>query len=176
MNWVLILCLSLIFASCQSLKVKNYVTLDLEYPEYQQTLKKLDTFLGSKLRNRNEAHITVITPPEFNLITAAKIPPETIHQEWEKWPQKTFKKLCLGEGIVTENKNIFKTYYLVVETNDLLNFRQYLKNKYVLANFKADSYYPHITIGFTEKDLHFEQGVIKDQKSCPKKLQTILQQ
>lgn len=98
MNWVL-LCVCLFVLSCQNqplasdkkpASIKSYVSLDLEYPEYQQALNKFDAFLGTTLINRGEAHVMVIT------------------------------------------------------------------------------------LGFTEKDLHFEQGVIKNQKSCPKKLQPLL--
>ncbi len=181
MNWVL-LCVSLFIFSCQNqplaadkkpASIKSYVSLDLAYPEYQQTLNKLDAFLSTKLINRGEAHITVITPPEFTKITA-KVSPETIHQEWEEWKTKTFKKVCLGEGSLKEKNQVLKTYYVVVEAPELLAFREYLKNKYAVVDFKANVFYPHITLGFTEKDLHFEQGVIKDLKSCPKKLQHLL--
>ncbi|MES2803890.1 MAG: hypothetical protein V4654_15465 [Bdellovibrionota bacterium] len=181
MNWVL-LCVSLFVLSCQNqplasskkpASTKSYVSLDLEYPEYQQTLNKLDAFLSTSLVNRGEAHITVITPPEFKTLTA-KISAETIHQEWEEWKTKNFKKVCLGEGSLKEKNLVFKTYYIVVEASELLAFREHLKNKYAVENFKASVFYPHITLGFTEKDLHFEQGVIKDRKSCPKNLQQLL--
>lgn len=189
MNWVL-LCVSFLVLSCQNqplavnkkpASVKSYVSLNLEYPEYQQTLERLDTFLGTKLANRGEAHITVITPPEFKSLTA-KASTETIHQEWEEWKTKTFKKVCLGEGqLITkgegslkEKNKVLKTYYVVVEAPELLAFREYLKNKYAVEDFNASVFYPHITLGFTEKDLHFEQGVIKDPKSCPQKLQHLL--
>lgn len=181
MKWVL-LCFSLLVVSCQNqpvigdkkpASVKSYVSLDLEYPEYQQTLNKLDTFLGSNLVNREEAHITVLTPPEFKTIST-NAAPETIHQEWEDWKSKKFKKVCLGEGIFKEKKKILKTYYVVVESSELLAFRKYLKAKYNVKDFNAEIFYPHITLGFTEKDLHFEQGVIKDQKSCPQELQHLL--
>lgn len=181
MNWVLIY--ALLFAvGCQNKPVmankkpasdKNYVSLDLEYPEYKATLDRLDGFLGTMLVNRGEAHITVITPPEFNIISN-KISAEVIHQEWQQWKTKTFKNVCLGEGRLKEKKQILKTYYIVVDTPDLLSFREYLKQKYAVDGFMAARFYPHITLGFTQKDLHFEQGVIKDKNSCPANLQHLL--
>lgn len=166
MKWVL-LCFCLWAAP------KTYVSLDLEYPGYQKTLKNLDLFLGKNLANRSEAHITVITPPEFKILSE-KIPAEQIHQEWDTWKRKSFQQSCLGEGKYSENGKLLKTYYVVINSEDLLAFRKYLKKKYDVTAFNADSFYPHITIGFTEKDLHFEQGVIKDSKSCPKELQKFL--
>lgn len=181
MKWVLI-CVGLFAVSCQNkaivnnkkpASIKNYVSLDLEYPEYQQILKNLDAFLGTTLINRGEAHITVITPPEFKILNT-KVSAEVIHQEWGLWTAKNFKKVCLGEGSITEKKKNLKTYYVVVDTPDILAFREHLKVKYDVPEFQASVFYPHITLGFTEKDLHYEQGVIKDQKSCPQKLQHLL--
>lgn len=181
MKWVL-LCALLFAVGCQNKEVttdkkpasiKNYVSLDLEYPEYKATLERLDTFLGTKLVNRGEAHITVITPPEFKTLTE-KISAETIHQEWENWQTKIFEKVCLGEGTVKEKNKVLKTYYIVVHAPEVKGFRMFLKNKYGVENFNPDMFFPHITLGFTEKDLHFEQGVVKDPKSCPQKLQHLL--
>lgn len=181
MKWVL-LCSVLFAVGCKNTpiandkkpaSVKNYVSLDLEYPEYQETLNRLDTFLSTKLQNRGEAHITVITPPEFKILSE-KISPAIIHQEWQDWKAKSFAKICLGEGSLKEKNKVLKTYYIVVNTPEILGFRTHIKSKYAVDNFNADLFYPHITLGFTEKDLHFEQGVVKDQKSCPKKLQHLL--
>lgn len=181
MKWVLLF--SLLFAvGCQNeptvhdkkpASVKNYVSLDLEYSAYKETLNKLDTFLGTKLQNRGEAHITVLTPPEFKTLSE-KISPETIHQEWVTWSQKAFNKVCLGEGLVKEKNKVLKTYYIVVNAPEILGFRTHLKSKYAVENFDDKLFYPHITLGFTERDLHYEQGVIKDPKSCPKNLQHLL--
>ena len=182
MKWVLI-CALLFAVGCQNKPVstskkpasdKNYVSLDLEYPEYKATLDKLDSFLGTTLINRGEAHITVVTPPEFNILTT-KVSNDVIHQEWDQWKTKNFKKICLGEGSIKEKKQVLKTYYVVVEAPDLLAFREHLKQKYAVDAFKASTFYPHITLGFTQKDLHFEQGVIKNKNSCPEKLQHLLQ-
>lgn len=181
MKWVLLY--ALLFAvGCKNqpvasdkkpASIKNYVSLDLEYPEYKATLDRLDTFLSIKLVNRGEAHITVITPPEFKTLSE-KISPEVIHQEWENWSAKIFDKVCLGEGSLKEKNKVFKTYYIVVHAPEIKGFRMFLKNKYGVDNFNSELFYPHITLGFTEKDLHFEQGVVKDPKSCPQKLQHLL--
>lgn len=181
MKWVLI-CSVLFAMGCKNkpithdkkpASVKNYVSLDLEYPEYQETLNKLDSFLSTKLQNRGEAHITVITPPEFKILSES-VSPETIHQEWQDWKTKSFSKICLGESGLKEKNKVLKTYYIVVSAPEILGFRTHMKNKYAAEGFHAELFYPHITIGFTEKDLHYEQGVIKDQKSCPEKLQPLL--
>ena len=181
MKWVLLF--SMLFAvGCQNkpvandkkpASVKNYVSLDLEYPEYQETLNRLDSFLSTKLQNRGEAHITVITPPEFKTLSE-KVSPEVIHQEWQEWTLKSFKKVCLGEGSLKEKNKVLKAYYIVVSSPEILGFRTHLKNKYGIEKFDDKLFYPHITLGFTDRDLHYENGVIKDSKSCPKNLQPLL--
>lgn len=163
----------------QKEKLTNYISLEIKnYSPYQQILKNLDKILGNneknELKNRGEAHITVITPPEFAILTT-QIKAEVIHLEWNKWTEKSFKELCLGEGqIVDQNSKLLKTYFIVVDSPDLKKFRNYLKQKYSIVNFNADLFYPHITIGFTDHDLHYEQGVIKNASACRSELQKVL--
>ena len=165
----------------QKTEPSNYVSLEIkDYNPYKQTLTNLDKILGNseknELKNRGEAHITVITPPEFAVLTT-KITPEVIHSEWNKWTARSFKERCLGEGqIIDANAKILKTYFIVVDSPDLKKFRSYLKQKYSIDAFNAELFYPHITIGFTERDLHYEQGVIKDINACRLELQKALAQ
>jgi len=160
-------------AQSQKSELKNYISLDLEYTPYKNLLEKLNLTLKTQLKNRGEAHITVITPPEFNELIKS-VDATLIHDEWSNWTKKSFKNLCLGVGQIIENAQTLQTYYIVVESSDLILFRQYLKEKYNAVHFKAELYYPHITIGFTDRDLHFEQGVIKNLKSCPSNLQKVM--
>jgi len=163
----------------QKTQFSQYVSLEIkDYSPYRQILNNLDKILGNneknELKNRGEAHITVITPPEFALLTT-KITPEVIHSEWNKWTARSFKELCFGEGqVLDQNSQILKTYFIVVDSSDLVKFRTYLKDKYTVDTFNAELFFPHITIGFTEHDLHYEQGVIKNVNACRADLQKAL--
>lgn len=121
------------------------------------------------LKHRGEAHITILTPPEFNLLkdklTMKEI--EAIAQA-QGLQISQWTPVCLGRG---QHKNE-STYYVVVQSQDLFMIRQAISREYIARagrnNFAADHFYPHITIGFTDRDLHEADGVIKDKNSCGK--------
>ena len=153
-------------------KLKNYISLDLEYTPYQTLLKKLETKVGP-LNNRGEAHITIITPPEFkellNHYTAAEI-----HAKADAFlkTSPTFKQICIGEGRLKTKAKNFATYYVVLSSPEMLQFRKQFASKSSL--FNAEKFYPHITLGFSVRDLHLEDGVVKDQSTCLKDIEFAL--
>ncbi|MFN3454408.1 MAG: hypothetical protein ACK41T_05555 [Pseudobdellovibrio sp.] len=143
----------------------SYLSLDLDYSFYKKTVEQLNTHLKTSLKNRGEAHITVITPPEFKIITE-KISSDSLKQEWVNWKNKNFENICIGSGSIKTKGKTISTYYVVTKAESLFNFRQYLKSKYKLDHFNAELFFPHITLGFTDRDLHYEDGVQKDIHSC----------
>lgn len=63
------------------------------------------------------------------------------------------------------------TVYLVVQSPDLVERRKALRNQFErnggrTGDFDADRFFPHITVGFTGRDLHESDGVIKNNDSC----------
>jgi len=54
------------------------------------------------------------------------------------------------------------TYFIVVDAPFLKTWR---KTRWGL-NEEKFPYYPHITLGFTERDLHLQDGAVKDARSC----------
>ena len=146
----------------------SYLTLDLKYAPYHEIFEELQKDYPS-LKSRGEAHITVVTPIEF-------------HQQLEKYVsiKKLFKKakgnniqqasfeiLCLGRGKREINGKEESTFYLVLNSPEIVlerkKIKKLIKNK---GKFDPLKYYPHITIGFTQRDLHESDGVIKDINSC----------
>lgn len=150
---------------------KDYISLDLAYPYYKRIFDKLASTSKTNIETRGEAHITLITPPEFKILSK-KIPAATLHQMAENFIKTTpsFEHVCLGIG---EKFGAGKTYFIVVKSADFLAFRISLAQKAQLPKnvFDAEKYYPHVTLGFTLRDLHIDDGVIKDARSCPKNLQ-----
>ncbi|MFZ3229262.1 MAG: hypothetical protein WA160_03570 [Pseudobdellovibrio sp.] len=177
------LLLSLFFftncASTQKAELKNYVSLDIAYPYYKMILGKLENRLGKSLKSRGESHVTLITPPEFNVLKT-KISPEQIHKMaavfFETKPE--FKSVCLGKfekKILSEPQQV---YFVVIESKDFLEFRKSLALQSGLDKntFDPDLFYPHVTIGFSERDLHYEDGAIKNATACPADLKAILKE
>lgn len=152
--------------SFESSSGADYLAMNVPYAPVHKIDVELMRRLGKILRDRNESHITVITPPEFQSISAhismseIKTLAKTMNLQ-----ASAFKVRCLGRG---KARGGLETYYIVVVSDALVTFRQAIEEQ-VKANggsFDAEHFYPHITIGFTARDLHESDGVIKDETSC----------
>lgn len=133
----------------------------------------------SKFEDRGEAHITLITPPEYdgrfhdgnglnNIFS-----PQEIHNLFKNDIQNTsFDILCIGEEYRSDDHRVF---FLVVDSPDLFSMRQFLKESFDRDNEASDGtllypshfnpldYYPHITIAYVKDDIY---GVTKDSRKC----------
>ncbi|MBT3980658.1 MAG: hypothetical protein HOE90_04845 [Bacteriovoracaceae bacterium] len=148
------------------------LVMNINYTAVKKIRLALEKSTGSILKNRGEAHITVITPPEFQNSLGLILSSKEIHQLAKKRIQDAkFSVICIGEGKAQIGAKWEKTYFLVVESNDLINLRHEIYSEYLQKGgdaklFDPDQYHPHITIGFTKKDLHPHQGVVKNVTSC----------
>ncbi|MBL7687376.1 MAG: hypothetical protein JNJ49_05035 [Bdellovibrionaceae bacterium] len=144
----------------------RYVTVDLPYDPFRRLTESLETLEGIKLKTRGEAHITLITPPEFDVLSKHLAESEIRHA-FDAVALRPAEPICVGRGHV----GAAKTYYVVVKLASALKVRELLAKKFKarggdLAQFKAAVFYPHVTLGFTDRDLHIQDGVVKDAKSC----------
>lgn len=161
-----------IFIPINFIQNSSYLAMNVNFAPIDQLRSEIDAQYKLNLKNRGEAHITVLSPLEVEILKS-KISIESLHQiaRDQKIQESSFKPLCLGRGRMQIDGREESTYFIVVESSDLLRLRENLRAAYVAAggalnDFKAEIYYPHITLGFTRRDLHFEDGVIKDQSSC----------
>lgn len=155
---------------------QSYLVLNVPYKPVLAVNKKISKAIGRKLKTRGEAHITVITPPEYDNALKGVVSIERIHQIAEQWAMQemTFDIICIGSGAAKLGQKMEETFYLVVTSKDLLHLRQEIEKLYLQRGgkagaFQASKFYPHITIGYTKKDLHIHQGVIKDASSKDKR-------
>ena len=111
------------FAQTSPLKIaqKNYVSLDLAYPYYKALLNKLELRKKLTLKNRGEAHITIISPPEYAILLTG-IPRETLDNAASEFLKTTpcFEHLCLGVGELKTKVKSSQTYYLVISSAELI--------------------------------------------------------
>ena len=150
-------------------KPRSYLSVDLEYPPFEETRVKLEKRIGHTLSNRGEAHITVVTPPEFKKLAAKLLPSEIeklIHSELDLKPSG-MKPICIGQGQVKTDQ----TWFVVIEMKSATEARKSLAAAFVKAggvveDFNADEFHPHVTLGFDKRDLHLQDGVVKDSSSC----------
>lgn len=130
------------------------------------------------LKNRADSHITVITPPEYQNILKPYLTPSQIdHIAISAQIQKAhFKVICIGRGVAYDgnhNKKL-QTYYLVVNSPDLIKIRKKIFDAYVRnggepSQFDPQNFMSHITIAFTDRDLFESDGVYKQENSCIEK-------
>lgn len=149
----------------------DWLGVGLEYKPYASLREALEKKLGMNLKNRGEAHLTVITPPEMKVLLAAAagLTAEKIAAMAKAFhiQSSDFKTVCIGQG----HKGAEKTYFVIVRSSHAREFRKAIFTRAGRpAGFHPDEFYPHITLGYTDRDLHAQDGVIKDEKSCFEKV------
>lgn len=154
-------------------RFSSYLTMNINYPPMVSLQKQIENKYNVKLITRGEAHITVVTPLEFFDILKEKVSMKEINLIAKKsLVQRTsFNIICLGKGSINIKNKAEETYYIVVKSNELKSIRQKVKRLFVKRggskeSFNPKKYYPHITIGFTKRDLHESDGIIKNSDSC----------
>ena len=145
----------------------------IDYKSVNQLKDQLSEIYGLELDDRKEAHITTITPPEFagwahpeklglhNLFTIGEI-----HSLYRSTIQETnFKVHCIGRRI-DGDKTVF--FLVIVDAEGLFDIRKDLLNRYeekanlleIETNFDFEKFWPHITIGYVNGDVHkFSKGI-----------------
>ncbi len=152
---------------------KSYLAMNLPYSDFEKIRESFETKNHLKLLNRGEAHITVVTPPEYDKVLSKKVSIKEIHALAEKMniQESSFQKVCVGKGTGKVDGHDQNTYFVVIHSDRLFEIRKAIQDLYVsrggkAKDFNADSYYPHVTLGYTKRDLHAEDGVMKDASSC----------
>ncbi len=151
----------------------DYLAVAVPTAPAQALLGDLDRALGAKLKSRGEAHITVLTPPEVSVL-AKKLPMRSIEAlaDAQKLQQSAWTPMCLGVSVARSNRAL-QTYYVVVKSDALFAFRRELHARFVAAGgaaaaFDPADYRPHVTLGFTQRDLFEADGAQKTPASCPR--------
>jgi 2'-5' RNA ligase len=150
----------------------QYVAMKVPYEPIAQLKTEIEAREGVVLQSRGEAHVTVITPPEMTVLRTS-LSLEQINGTIEKSRIQSIpiQLQCLGRGQLKQGDRRLVTYFLVVQAPGLMQVREKLRQQFIAAGgekqaFSVERYRPHITVGFTDRDLHFEDGVIKDSRSC----------
>ncbi len=166
----LTLILTLFLQSCASLHQTpiNYVSIDLHYTPYEEILKQVKQKYGP-MKSRGEAHVTVITPPEFNALLKY-MSAEDIQKSALIFTQNrpSIKQICLGRSQVNLAGVTESTFYVVIQSAELNQYRKALADSKAVPKsvFDPALFFPHVTIGFTNRDLHYEDGVRKNVSTC----------
>jgi hypothetical protein len=147
----------------------DYIAANIALAPIGALRSQVETAVGGSIKNRGEAHITTITPIEMGVLTKKLAASQIERIAIDNGVQKAnVVPKCIGLG----SKGADSTFYLVVESPDLLAVRRAIAAAYVAKGgaasaFNAEKFFPHATIGFTKRDLFESDGVIKSVASCP---------
>jgi 2'-5' RNA ligase len=151
----------------------GYLAMNLPLEPAAETFKQLLIKERRQLTNRGEAHITVITPVEYWNVLRAKVSIQKIHEIARSSAIQRAKVdiVCLARGGAMVDGREEHAFYVVVKSADLVAIRKKIRDAFVAAggvakDFDPVKFYPHVTIGFTKRDLHESDGVIKDSRTC----------
>jgi len=118
-----------------------------------------------------EAHVTVITPPEFINVLSAKLTEEDINRIASEYNIQgaDLKIMGLGSGKAVVGAETHETFFLIVDSLKLREIRHAIHSAFVKKGgnpsaFDPSWYFPHITVGYTHSDVHEYQGLIKSVK------------
>ncbi|KAJ8652990.1 hypothetical protein O0I10_011371 [Lichtheimia ornata] len=153
-------------------KNDGWLGMNLDYKYVEPIANKLNS-TEQPLFNRGESHITVVTPPEFNLLANAGVTLDEINNiaRQHKIQASRFRVVCLGREDVKVDNEQYIVYQLIVDSRDLLNIRRAIFRLYAskggnTALFNPDNYNPHITVAFSVNDLFEANGVSKGYNVC----------
>jgi hypothetical protein len=153
--------------------MQSYLAMNLPYEHFQKSLQVVEQHERIHLKNRGEAHITVVSPVEYDNVLKRYISIEEINAIALKYgmQQLPIQEICIGRGQKLLQGKPERTYFVVVSAPGLIKIRELIAAAYVAhggqpQSFRPDVFFPHVTLGFTARDLHFEDGVIKNYSSC----------
>lgn len=139
---------------------------NVNYPAVNDLIPQLNKLYQLNLEDRREAHITVVTPPEFQSSLKKVFTTNEIVSRYQFGIQATpFEIVCVGSRKSSTGLN--QVFYLVVKSNELNDLRVDLakeanrraKQQGVPLVFKPEVFWPHITIGYVGGDVfEFSKG------------------
>lgn len=152
----------------------SYLALNLPFAPAAELRSAVEAQFRVTLKHRGEAHVTVVTPVEFWDVlkplgmTIQEIDQIALESGLQQLPVSA---VCLGRGQLVINSILESTFYVVVKSPELVALRARIQQRFeelggTPGAFNAETFYPHITLGYTERDLHDTDGVFKDDKTC----------
>ena len=103
----------------------TYIAMALPFAPTHAAKLELDARIEHTLLDRGEAHITLVSPPEFAVLSAYVTHSEMLDIAAEIGVQASeFAVVCVGRGTKREGQIELQTFYLVVKDAALLRFRQ----------------------------------------------------
>jgi hypothetical protein len=153
------------------------LVMNITYAPIKNLRQKLNQALGKDLdyfktwNENGEAHITVVTPNEYFNVLKSKLSMREIEAIAERYEIQSSKinVLGIGSGKVSLDGKDEETFFVIVDSADLRLIRQMIFYEFTRRGgdrsaFDPSWFFPHITIGYTKRDLNEADGIIKNLK------------
>lgn len=157
----------------------DWVAVPLQFASIDQLRQNLEKIIKAKLQNRGEAHITIITPPEWSILSQV-LKMEDLERLAlkERLMKNTFKVKCLKKVTASIKGRGEDSWFVALKSPGMKDFRQEVWRLYVARggspeDFKWQRWAPHITVGFTARDLHDEDQINKEKVGCAMEINLI---
>lgn len=154
---------------------ENVLAQNLPYENFKMLRGLLEEYFGRKLNfyqgwnPQGEAHVTVITPVEYWQILRPYLTMQEINTiAVQNHIQASAPQvLGMGAGRAETDGQTEETYFVIMRAPELLKLRRAVQKEFVKRGgaaeaFDPEDFYPHVTVAFTKRDLHIQDGVIKD--------------
>jgi len=151
---------------------EDWLGLPLNFAPIEEVRKELEKKIGRTLNSKGEAHVTVITSPEWRTLGQyLKMDVLDGLVVKEKMMGAKIKVKCLKKITATVNGKVEESWFVSLEAPELKEYRNEVWRRYVAAgglpeDFDWKRWHPHITVGFTAKEVHDEDKVTKEKSRC----------
>eukprot|EP00850_Spirogloea_muscicola_P010876 SM000065S20225 [mRNA] locus=s65:431443:432222:+ [translate_table: standard] len=154
----------------------SYLALNLNFTPALELFQRLNATQGPLL-NRGEAHVTVISPVEYQVLAPlVDISDITAIALKHRIQRAAMQPICVGlasKTTVENGSSVFQDVYFVkIHTGKTIeNIRYNVQQHFISRGGNGALFYyrqllPHITIGFLHDDLFIEDGIYTGDKSC----------
>ena len=142
----------------------HYWSFPLPHSPFKAWLSPVEKKWNLKLNSRGETHLTLISPPEWEILRL-HMSVKQVAEAFKSLDPRVWRIRCLARY---QKDPALQTIYWVLEAPDVLQARNQIAKSLppqVATTFRTQ-YFPHITLGFTLRDLHLQDGAIKDTRHC----------
>jgi hypothetical protein len=157
----------------------DWVAVPLPFAPIDQLRQNLEKSINTKLQHRGEAHITILTPPEWSILSQV-LKMEDVEKLVlkERLMKAKIKIKCLKKVTATIKGRSEDSWFVAIDSPGMKDFRQEAWRLYVARggtadDFKWQRWAPHITVGFTARDLHDEDQINKEKVRCAMEINLI---
>jgi hypothetical protein len=155
----------------------NALALNVEYDSIIKLRKKIEVETGQSLKfftgwsAQGEAHVTTISPPEYKFVLRHHITMKRINEIAlaSNIQSADLVRLGIGSGKTKIEGKMEETFFVIVDSIKLREIRIKIHQEFVANGGKPSAFdptwfFPHMTIGYTKKDIHENSGLLKDLK------------